>query len=104
MILVVAEGMSRFVSYADIPPILGVAPPANKDFLIWRKRWRKLETNFAPDFWCNFYAQKFGQSNCLQELKSWGQLIATIKSALSVNVVSALRTLYAEQRYSIICP
>lgn len=102
MILVVAQGMSRFVSYADIPPILGVAPATNKDFLTWRKRWRKLKTNYAPDFWCNFYAQKFGESNCIQKLKSWGQLIATIKFALSQNVVQALRSLYAEQRYSII--
>ncbi|MGI2905709.1 hypothetical protein [Tolypothrix sp. VBCCA 56010] len=32
MILVVADGMSRFVSYAEIPSILGVAPPTVKDF------------------------------------------------------------------------
>jgi hypothetical protein len=32
IILVVADGMSRFVSYAEIPPILGVAPLTVKDF------------------------------------------------------------------------
>lgn len=58
MILVVAEGMSRFVSYAEIPPILAVAPPTVKDFLALAKRWRKLKTNHVPDFWCQFYKAK----------------------------------------------
>jgi hypothetical protein len=101
MILVVADGMSRFVSYAEIPPILQVAPPTVKDFIAWRKRWRKLKTNHVPDFWCQFYAQKFGQSNDLEELKLWGQLIATIKFALSQKVIQALRSLYAEERYCL---
>ena len=101
MILVVAEGMSRFVSYAEIPPILGVAPPKIVDFLTWRKRWRKLKTNHAPDFWCNFYAQQFGHTNCLEELKSWGQLIAIIKFALSQKVLQALRSLYAQEIYCL---
>ncbi len=101
MILVVADGMSRFVSYAEIPPILGVASPTVKDFLVWRKRWLKLKTNHVPDFWCQFYAQKFGQSNDLEELKRWGQLIATIKFALSQKVIQALRSLYAEERYCL---
>lgn len=101
MILVVADGMSRFVSYAEIPPILQVAPPTAKDFLAWRKRWGKLKTNHVPDFWCKFYAQKFGQSNVLEELKRWGQLIATIKFALSQKVIQALRSLYVEERYCL---
>jgi hypothetical protein len=101
MILVVADGMSRFVSYAEVPPILGVAPPTAKNFIAWRKRWRKLKTNHVPDFWCQFYAQKFGQSNDLEELKRWGQLIATIKFALSPKVIQALLPLYAEQRYCL---
>ncbi|MBD2607760.1 hypothetical protein H6G81_25330 [Scytonema hofmannii FACHB-248] len=101
MILVVADGMSRFVSYAEIPPILGAAPPTVKDFLAWRKRWRKLKTNHVPDYWCKFYAKKFGQSNALEELKRWGQLIAIIKFALSQKVIQTLRSLYAEERYCL---
>ena len=101
MILVVADGMSRFVSYAEVPPILEVAPVTAKDVITWRKRWRKLKTNHVPDFWCQFYGRKFGQSNDLEELKRWGQLIATIKFALSQKVIQALRSLYAEERYSL---
>jgi hypothetical protein len=29
------------VSYADIPPILGVELPKPEDFICWRKRWKK---------------------------------------------------------------
>ncbi|GAB1537879.1 hypothetical protein NUACC21_05340 [Scytonema sp. NUACC21] len=34
VILVVAQGLSRFVSYADIPPILDTASPVEKEMLI----------------------------------------------------------------------
>jgi len=90
MMLVVAHGMSRFVSYADLPPILGVVPPTPKDIITWRKRWRKLKQNHAPDFWFNFYDHKIGQSNSFGELKNWGQLIALIKFAFSEKVFQGL--------------
>ena len=99
IILVVADGMSRFVSYAEIPPILGVAPPTQKDFITWRKRWRKLKTHHVPDFWGKFYAQKFEQSKNVEELKNWGQLIAIIKFALSAKVIQMLQSFYTEERY-----
>ena len=98
MILVVANNLSRFVSYADFPPILGVNPPQTKDFTIWRKRWRTLKTNFAPDFWLLFYSHKFGYSNSLAELRTWGELIASFKFALSQTGLQTLRILYAEER------
>jgi len=91
MILVVAQGMSRFVSYADLPPILGVALPTKGDIITWRKRWRKLKQNHAPDFWFNFYAQKIRRSQSLGEVKSWEQLIALINFALSEKVAQALQ-------------
>ncbi|HEY9709309.1 MAG TPA: hypothetical protein V6D48_13985, partial [Oculatellaceae cyanobacterium] len=58
VIHVVGKGVSTFVSYADLPPILGVEPPSPKDILCWRKRWKKNK-NKAPKFWVNFYAKKF---------------------------------------------
>lgn len=36
-----------------------------------------------------------------EELKRWGQLIATIKFALSQKVIQALLLLYAEERYCL---
>ncbi len=44
VILVVAQGLTRFVSYADMPPIIEVKAPQTQDFSRWRKRWNKSET------------------------------------------------------------
>jgi hypothetical protein len=41
VIHVVGKGVSAFVSYADLPPIIGVEAPTNKDFWRWRKRFAK---------------------------------------------------------------
>lgn len=98
VILVVAEGLSRFVSYADLPPILEAAPPSRQDFIRWRKRWQKLKQKQAPSFWVRFYAQKFGQSSSVAELYNWGQLVNAIKVALSGKAVQALRSIYAEEK------
>ena len=40
VVYVHGKGVSRFVSYADFPPILTVAPPIDKDFVYWRRRWK----------------------------------------------------------------
>ncbi|MEC4817188.1 MAG: hypothetical protein SAK29_28550 [Scytonema sp. PMC 1069.18] len=98
MILVVAQGLSRFVSYADIPPILGVEPPTEAEMITWRKRWRKLKQKYAPDFWLKFYIRKFNQSSSLEDLRNWGQLIALIKFAFSEADIQALRISYLKKR------
>lgn len=54
VILVVGQGLSRFVSYADLPPVVGVEEPTTQDFAAWRKRWQKLKINQAPDIWATF--------------------------------------------------
>ena len=58
VIHVVGKGVSTFVSYADLPPILGVESPNSEDFICWRKRWKKNKYK-APKFWAEFY-QNFG--------------------------------------------
>lgn len=79
VILVVGRNFSRFVSYADLPPILSLEPPKARDFVIWHKRWHKNKTYCAPSFWQHFYAQKFRQAASISELYAWGQLIGLIK-------------------------
>ncbi len=64
VIHVVGKGVSTFVSYGDMPPIVGIEPPSQKDIVCWRKRWKKNKFK-APSFWVVFYAQKF-QLNCRQ--------------------------------------
>lgn len=99
VILVVGKGISKFVSYADLPPILSVEAPNHQDFVCWRKRWQKNMKRQAPDFWVNFYAQKFGQSSSQEELYGWGQLVSAIKFGLPKAAVQALRNNYAQARY-----
>jgi hypothetical protein len=44
VILVIAKHLVRFVSYADLPPVVEAEPPNNQDFMTWRKRWKKNKT------------------------------------------------------------
>ena len=38
IVYVHAKGVSKFVSYADFPPIVGVTPPSKVDIIKWRRR------------------------------------------------------------------
>jgi hypothetical protein len=94
VILVVAKHLSRFVSYADLPPIVGVEPPQNRDFLAWRKRWTKNKTHQAPKFWIKFYAEKFRQAVDFDELYAWGKTLGKVSFALSPASLELLRSTF----------
>jgi hypothetical protein len=100
VIHVVGKGISRFVSYADMPPILGVEPPTTGDINCWRKRWKKNKYQ-APKFWEEFFKIKFKLALSLPEIYKWGELIATIKFALSESTVQSLRSAYTVEKYLI---
>lgn len=100
VIHVVGKGVSTFVSYADLPPILGVESPTERDFVRWRKRWRKNNQQ-APKFWLDFYKQKFKQAVSVGELYAWGTIVGVIKSALSPVNLQQLRIMYIEVKNSI---
>ncbi len=87
MVYVHGKGVSKFVSYADFPPILGVRPPTPAETAKWRRRWRK---NFnpeyrkqAPKWWANFFADEVSQAASEPTLKSWSDLIESIKFAFN---------------------
>ncbi|KAF3886117.1 MULTISPECIES: hypothetical protein [Nostocales] len=98
VILVVAQGLTRFVSYADLPPIVEAEPPKKQDFILWRKRWRKHETKQAPDFWQEFYRRKFQNANSVVELHKWGVLVRAMKNAFCQTTLSFLRNQYLQAR------
>lgn len=98
VIHVVGKGVSTFVSYADLPPILGVETPKAEDINFWRKRWRKNKYK-APQFWAEFYQQKFKLALSLSEIYKWGELVGVIKFALSETTIHLLRGVYSEERY-----
>lgn len=99
VIHVVGKGVSTFVSYADIPPIVGVDLPTLKELLRWRKRWKKNKYK-APDFWVEFYAQNFQQIFTCKDLYAWGELLHKIQFGLSETAGQYLRSLYNQAKES----
>lgn len=97
VIHVVAQGISTFVSYADLPPIVAVEAPKEADFACWHKRCQVRKQKHAPAFWAQFYAQQLGKSRCEDELYSWGSLMRLIKSLLPEAAFEWLRGVYRNE-------
>ncbi|HEY9872249.1 MAG TPA: hypothetical protein V6D12_02380 [Candidatus Obscuribacterales bacterium] len=95
------EGVSKFVSYADFPPTLEVAPPTNADFVRWRKRWKsKLNRKQAPEFWQEFYAYHFNRTISVDNLREWGKLVGILRPGLSEVALEWLREVYRQEKYA----
>lgn len=95
VVYVHGKGVSRFVSYADFPPILGVASPTLPDLARWHQRWRKgSRSHYAPEFWTKFYQIQLQKSQRLEQLQAWGLLIRGLKSGLSQRALVELRQAY----------
>jgi hypothetical protein len=54
----------------------------------------------APEFWVEFYKQKFWQAVSVAELM-WGQIVRVIKFALSQAAVQGLRSVFLHAKYSL---
>lgn len=98
VIHVVGKGISRFVSYADLPPIVAVEPPSRLDMSYWRKRWRK-QGGKAPRFWLQFYQQQLQNSTDIAEIEAWYQLIRSLNFALTNSAIEKLNLSYLQQKY-----
>lgn len=101
VIHVVGEGISTFVSYADLPPILEVNVPERRDFSYWRKRWRKNKINRgkAPEFWQEFYLRKCQTAQSILEVEAWYKLIMSIAFAFTPNTLETLQQVYKKSPY-----
>ena len=95
MVYVHGKSISRFVSYADFPPIVEVNEPALQDFGRWYKRWK---SKLAPVFWTRFYTHKFKEAVSVDSLLEWGILVAKVKSAISGARLQQLRDVYAAEK------
>ncbi|NWF58540.1 MAG: hypothetical protein HXY43_04320 [Fischerella sp.] len=95
MVYVHAKGVSKFVSYADFPPIVGVKPPTPTEMLKWRKRWRKQSIaayrKQAPKWWAEFFAYEFWQAFSEPTLHSWAELVELIKFAFNEETLQTLQ-------------
>lgn len=89
------KGISRFVSYADFPPILNVTLPTPLDFYFWHKRWKKKP---AQEFWKKFYIHQFEKAFSAAELLDWTNLVAKVKSLFTNSVLETLREVAAKQQ------
>lgn len=102
IVYVHAEGVSRFVSYADFPPVISTEKANRKDFIYWRKRWaKKFKQKEAPEFWVKFYTQKFVEAKSIYKLRKWGKLIATFKFIFESANIQRLRENYSYQMFLI---
>lgn len=95
MVYVHGKHISRFVSYADFPPIVEVIEPALQDFGRWYKRWK---SKLAPLFWTKFYTHKFKEAVSVDSLLEWGLLVGKVKSAISGAGLQQLRDVYAAEK------
>ncbi len=98
VIHVVGKGKSRFVSYADMPPILGVEPPIKADFAKWKKRIKTRKQKYVPKFWAQFYVKKFEDSNSIQTLLKWENLVKQCKSLISLEGVKKIDNALAQEK------
>lgn len=99
IVYVYGKGVSRFVSYADFPPIKGVTPPTQIEMQRWRKRWYKShKSHTAPSFWTEFYTLQFQQASSVAKLLEWGQVVASITFGLSSLALQQLREVYRNQK------
>ena len=100
IVYVHAKGVSKFVSFADFPPIVGVEPPSQSDFIKWRKRWRKqqdpAQKKQAPYLWAKFFTYEFWQAPSESVLYNWGKLVASIKFAFNEERLQELRHSYRQ--------
>jgi hypothetical protein len=100
VVYVHGKGVSKFVSYADFPPTLGVEAPTTQDVVRWRKRWKnRWKLSQAPEFWTKFYKHQFKYASTESHFLAWGNLVAVLKLVLSEAAVQQLREAYKYEKY-----
>ncbi len=106
VVYVHAKGISKFVSYADFPPILGVEPPSPAEIAMWRRRWQKQndasQKKQAPKWWAEFFAHKFWQSLSAPILYDWGFLVRLIKFAFTESTLTELRSIFRRAKRYVV--
>lgn len=100
VIHVVGKGISTFVSYADLPPIIDQEFPTEADRKIWRKRWKR-NSNIAPQFWLEFYCEKIHRAKTVAELEKWQRIITFLHFALSPSAITTLELICQKRSLEI---
>jgi hypothetical protein len=102
IVYVHGKGLSKFVSYADFPPVIGVAPPTASEMAKWCRRWLKqhnfIDRKQAPVWWARFFAIQFNQAPWDTVLYEWGKLINLIRFAFNEEILQQLRNCYRHNK------
>ncbi len=102
IVYVHGKGLSKFVSYADFPPVIGVNPPTASEMAKWCRRWLKqhefANRKHAPKWWAQFFADQFEQAPYEKFLFNWGKLIRLIKFAFNEEMLQILRESYRQNK------
>ncbi|MFQ4144055.1 hypothetical protein [Chlorogloeopsis sp. ULAP02] len=100
IVYVHAKGVSKFVSYADFPPIVGVKPPTSAEIAKWRRRWRKhpdaARKRQAPNWWLDFFVYEFWQALSETRLSNWSELVGLMKFAFNEETLQELQQSYCQ--------
>jgi hypothetical protein len=99
-----SAGWARFAARSEqlrslFPPVLGVESPSGLDFGYWKRRRMNQKQRFAPNFWVDFYAEKFRKVISVVQLFDWGKLVGELKLMLSAIDLESLRKIYAQEKY-----
>jgi hypothetical protein len=101
LVYVYAGKLSRFVSYADFPPLVTEKKPTEFPVAYWSERLRKLQTppnqtkkQALLTWWTLFYQDRFCQCINLRQLKQWGEVVAILKPSLPDPIIETLREFY----------
>ncbi len=98
LVYVYAGKLSRFVSYADFPPIVSEILPENLPVAYWGTRFRKIKDKTKKihlfNWWCQFYGDRLVETRNKVELRQWGTILAVLKPYLPVNIITQLREIY----------
>lgn len=97
VIYVHARHVSRFVSYADLPPMLMVQAPSLYDGWRWRRRWRRRGSRpTAPEWWQDFYTQQMRQCPTINEVRMWWEVVQQVENFLTVEARMTIINVYEE--------
>jgi len=106
IVYVHGKGLSRFVSYADFPPVIRVAPPNASEMAKWCRRWLKkhdfVNRKQAPKWWSQFYTIQFNQSIYKEALYEWGNLVNLIKFAFDEEILQKMRNCFCHNRHLLV--
>jgi hypothetical protein len=98
LVYVYAGKLSRFVSYADFPPVVRDSLPNTLQKVMWRERIYNIKDQAKKThlftWWCQFYGDRLSESKNEVELRKWGEILAILKPFVPENMINTLREIY----------